>query len=143
LSAGVSPAPLRSTPATTVNNGGLEVVFLVGTDSGATVFGTGRVVVGSGGTGLSQRGAARQHDLLAATQQTSAVNGRRERVGRLCETTSVLSTVTAFPIASPRMAMTAPDPPVSTAARTADVTPMAGVKLINENIVTDAGLGAP
>jgi hypothetical protein len=30
-----SPAPLRSTPVTTVNNGGLEVVFLVGTDSGA------------------------------------------------------------------------------------------------------------
>jgi hypothetical protein len=41
------------------------------------------------------------------------------------------------------MAMTAPDPPVFAAARTADVAPMAGVKLINENIVTDAGLGAP
>jgi hypothetical protein len=39
--------------------------------------------------GLRQRGAAGQHDLLAATQKTSAVNGRRERVGRLCQTTSV------------------------------------------------------
>jgi hypothetical protein len=30
------------------------------------------------------------------------------------------------------MAMAAPDPTVSTAARTADVAPMAGAKLINE-----------